>query len=94
LEGIEAEKFRHKALIDCFTLLLYENICRSLFEKDKLLFSMLMCINILLGENKVNPTFWRYFLSGYGGEVKIPENPTTYFDVNEWPAVYREFYGM
>jgi len=53
-----------------------------------------MTINILLGEGEVNMTYWRFFLSGYGGEVNIPENPTTYFDTNEWPAVFREFYGL
>jgi dynein heavy chain len=58
------------------------------------MFSLIITVNILIGENKINPTYWRYLLSGYGGELKIPKNPTSYFDKNEWPVVYRELFGL
>lgn len=37
-----------------FTFSLYSNVCRSLFEKHKLMFAFLLCARIMMNENKIN----------------------------------------
>lgn len=37
-----------------FTFSLYSNVCRSLFEKHKLMFAFLLCTRIMMNENKIN----------------------------------------
>ena len=81
-----------------FTKNLYENVCRSLFEKDKLLFSFVICYKIIVGTtgnlNKIPETQWRYFLAGPSGDVEIPTNPTKWINKNEWPTFYRQLHYM
>ncbi|XP_035886761.1 dynein heavy chain 1, axonemal isoform X2 [Phyllostomus discolor] len=56
------------------TYSLYSNVCRSLFEKHKLMFAFLLCARIMMNEDKINQSEWRYLLSGGSIQV-ITENP-------------------
>jgi len=68
---------RKNFFIKEFTRLLYENICRSLFEKDKLLFSFLICLKIMdeIPDN-LNQAEVRFIMTG-GTRVEMRKpNPT------------------
>lgn len=80
---------RIEILNNHFTLSLYENICRSLFEKHKLLFSLILCVKILFGDNKMDADEWRFFLAGPTGKIDIPPNPTDWLGDLEWGETYK-----
>ena len=86
-------EIRVKNLNKCFLKMLYENVCRSLFEKDKLLYSMLLTHKLLIGEqgeSRIKNHIWRFFLSGPSGEVQIPKCPVNWIGSNEWPGMYKQ----
>jgi len=80
---------RIKNLNEHFTLNLYDNVCRSLFEKHKLLFSYILTVKILFGEGKMDHEEWRYYLAGPSGEIEIAKNPTDWLGPLEWQEVYK-----
>ena len=55
---------RTKNLNDTFTYTLYVNVCRSLFAKDKLLFSFLLATKIMLGQGSLEQENLTYLLQG------------------------------
>lgn len=61
-----------------FLLSLYKNICRSLFEKDKLLFSFLLAIRLMEFRNELDQEAYRFLLTG-GLSLKetLPDHPST-----------------
>jgi dynein heavy chain len=76
-------------LNDFFTYSLYENVCRSLFEKHKLLFSFLLTSRILAGKNMMNVDESRFLFTGPTGDIKVAPNPTIWIDENAWPELYK-----
>ncbi|GAB1605439.1 dynein heavy chain 5, axonemal-like [Argonauta hians] len=55
---------RIKTLISETTNFIYKNVSRALFEKHKLVFSFMSCIEILKHEGKVTGEEWNCFLRG------------------------------
>mmetsp|Transcript_25185 Transcript_25185/g.84603 ORF Transcript_25185/g.84603 Transcript_25185/m.84603 type:complete len:2627 (-) Transcript_25185:45-7925(-) len=62
-EGASLEE-RLGHLVDTFTYVLYLNVCRSLFEKDKLLFSFLLNVKIMAGQGRLDQAHFRFLLAG------------------------------
>jgi dynein heavy chain len=58
---------RNRNLNEKFIFLLYENVCRSLFEKDKLLLSILLTLKMLYFDNEADEALLNLFFTGGGG---------------------------
>jgi len=77
-------------LNEFITYLLYTNICRSIFETHKLMFSFLLAVKIQMGYNKIDLSEWRFLLSG-GKLSDLSKKPDS-----EWltPGVWLEFINL
>ncbi|XP_072937032.1 dynein axonemal heavy chain 7 [Epargyreus clarus] len=72
-----------------FTYSLYANICRSLFEKDKLVFSLLLTITIMVAEGRLAQGHVLFLLGG-AQPRHVPRCPVAFLS----PQAWTEFNGL
>ncbi|KAH8876868.1 Dynein heavy chain 7, axonemal [Schistosoma japonicum] len=68
---------RLRYLKDHFEYNLYTNVCRSLFEKHKVLFAFSMCINIVKSRGELEMDEFMFFLTGGVGLENKLSNPAS-----------------
>nr|CAD7578910.1 unnamed protein product [Timema californicum] len=103
IESSKKSKFLEKRLQylhETFTYNLYSNVCRSLFEKDKLLFSFILCTNIMLATNVLTKEEFHFFLTGgVSLENPLKNRASSWLGDKSWDELCRvthlpAFYGF
>jgi len=70
------------------TFSLYCNVCRSLFEKHKLMFAFLLCIRIQTNDGLVDADEWKWLLSGgTSTPEKLPNPCSEWISDRSWQDV-------
>lgn len=81
---------RLTTLKNFFTQSVYKNVCRSLFEKDKMVFSMLLAIGLLRAKNEINDESLTFFLTGGVALDNPHENPAPeWLSDKSWGEIVR-----
>lgn len=80
---------RIENLNNFFTYYVYTNICRSLFERHKLLFSFLLTIRILQGNHAIDSSEWMFLISGkcLSSDTSVPNPAPQWIDNRMWSEV-------
>eukprot|EP00929_Paragymnodinium_shiwhaense_P104537 TRINITY_DN6904_c0_g1_i1.p1 TRINITY_DN6904_c0_g1~~TRINITY_DN6904_c0_g1_i1.p1 ORF type:complete len:2672 (+),score=812.80 TRINITY_DN6904_c0_g1_i1:23-8017(+) len=80
---------RIEILNDTFRYTLYCNICRSLFEKHKTLFSFLLCMRLLLATDLAEMGDYRFLMTGGISLEDPPEKPAEWLPERAWQELFR-----
>ncbi|XP_028841933.1 dynein heavy chain 1, axonemal isoform X2 [Denticeps clupeoides] len=70
-----------------FTFSLYSSVCRSLFEKHKLMFAFLLCARIMMNQNQMDMAEWQFMLSGGVAQQQMPNPAVSWLTERAWQDV-------
>ncbi|XP_041984652.1 dynein axonemal heavy chain 12 [Aricia agestis] len=80
---------RLKFLKTTFTYNLYSNVCRSLFDKHKLMFSFIMCSKMMLAANEMNYDEYIFLITGGIAVENIFKKPIDWLSDKSWDEICR-----
>jgi len=80
---------RISILNDFFMAMLYKNICRSLFEQHKLLFSFLLAMRVQIEFGEVQMEDYRFLMTGGISLDEPPPRPADWIPDRFWSELFR-----
>ncbi|CAI6353848.1 unnamed protein product [Macrosiphum euphorbiae] len=81
---------RINILNDYFTYNIYRNVCRSLFEKDKLIFSFILTVGIFRSKGSLDDELFTLFLTEEVGITNEHPNPASnWLSDKSWAEIVR-----
>uniref|UniRef100_UPI00398EE5C8 dynein axonemal heavy chain 1 isoform X2 n=1 Tax=Pristiophorus japonicus TaxID=55135 RepID=UPI00398EE5C8 len=83
-ERADTVEIRIKLINDYFTYSLYLSVCRSLFEKHKLMFAFLVCVRIMMNDDRIDMDEWHYLLSGGSVQAYSPNPASDWLSDRAW----------
>ncbi|CAG5117460.1 unnamed protein product, partial [Candidula unifasciata] len=84
-ERAESLTERVSHINEAFTYNLFVNVCRSLFEKHRLLFGLLMCVRKEMEKGTIDMNEWRWLIAG-GTHIpkELPNPAPDWLSVRSW----------
>ena len=69
---IDDPQQRMEILLEQTLLTAYVNVSRGLFEQHKLIYSFMLCVEIMRQQGRLTEAEWNFFLRGSAGLEKVP----------------------